>query len=480
MHRAGRWHRSLLLLVSIATCATRAVAVGAPQGDLGSRPAGQTPSSREPTQFHVVMHQGPCFGTCPSYRVDLRWTEGLEGRVVFEGKSHVRAWGQRSRVLEASEVSALAGMLTSAEFWALRDRYEDRQITCLSSTSLTVDVGSRRKVIEHYHGDPSGPPFLSVVENAISARIDRVRWLGEGGARDGWLARHQELDGSWNPETLSRLCDERPGYGCALVGKAEDTIGMTGLATIAVMLGPGFRTNKRTREDALRFLPPALSARAAPGAPALDPLSHAIATAALWLGSRSGTDETVRSAAESALTRLLALQAKDGCWPAKAGRDHSEPTAWALLAMKAAMNRTRAPIPRLATTNALAFIAANEQRSPDLANAFAVLGPRWFGSDGGIARNELSVCDAVSRRLESSIGSDTSIVFTALAARELGLPIRDRRRGNAAGSGLRRTDFYSCGAGSVDPPDGATDAGLRIRATALADILDSVDSFRVD
>ena len=402
----------------------------------------------------------------------------MEGRAVFEGRGYVRAWGQRSKKLEASEMQALTGMLTSAEFWSLRDHYEDRGITCQSSTSLTVEIGDRLKAIEHYHGDPTAPPLLSAVEHAISARIDRPRWLGEGGARDGWLARHQELDGSWNPATLPRLCDERSGYACAVGGEAHETIGMTGLAAIAVMLGPRWRTNKPTLADALRFLARSQADQAMVGSSGLEPLGHAIATAALWLGWRSERDEVLHSAAEAALTRLLALQTKDGGWPARAIRDQSEPTAWALFAMKVAMNRTRTAIPRLAITNALAFIAAND-RSPDLANAFAVLGPRWFDSDGGISRSGSSLRDDVSQRLDAAPGPDTSIVFTGLAARELGLPGRDHRR-RSADSGLRRTDFYACGAESVDPPAGATDAASRIRATALADILDSIASLRVD
>ena len=129
-------------------------------------------------QTVITLERGLCLGTCPAYTVSLFDT----GKVVFEGKLHVRFKGIQTAAIERAKVAALAAELERAGFFALQDKYTRRRMTDMVTVVTTVRIGRRFKRIEHYRGDSSAPKILSVLEGRIDAVAGSQRWIRGGAA----------------------------------------------------------------------------------------------------------------------------------------------------------------------------------------------------------------------------------------------------------------------------------------------------------
>ncbi len=162
------------------------------------------------------------------------------------------------------------------------------------------------------------------------------------GKRRGWMSRHQDADGSWDPVKFGLHC-EKPS-ACAGAGLPGDRVGATGLALLA-FLGYG-ETHKtplygdvvrktlawyREHQDESGAFEPAKGDRFL--------LNHARATFALSeLHGMTGSD-FVRPTARRALHFLLSRRLKEGGWPASAeGKETDlETSTWAAMAIRSAV-----------------------------------------------------------------------------------------------------------------------------------------------
>jgi hypothetical protein len=135
-------------------------------------------------QTVVTLERGPCYGPCPVYRLTLYDS----GKIVFEGKNHVRAKGTQTATISKEQVAELVAGFEKAGYFRFKDRYTAHHITDLPTTVTSVQVGRRVKRIEHYHGDSSAPKILSALENKIDAVVGSKRWIGSGeqSSRDIW------------------------------------------------------------------------------------------------------------------------------------------------------------------------------------------------------------------------------------------------------------------------------------------------------
>ncbi len=52
-------------------------------------------------------------------------------------------------------------------------------VLLLPSAIVTVDDGTRRKTIHHYHGDSSAPQALYTLEDAIDRGAGTAKWIGK-------------------------------------------------------------------------------------------------------------------------------------------------------------------------------------------------------------------------------------------------------------------------------------------------------------
>ena len=135
-------------------------------------------------QTVVTLERGPCYGTCPVYKLTLYDS----GKVVFEGKDHVRTRGTQTAAIGRERVAELVAEFEKLGYFSFKDRYTARHITDMPTAVTSVQAGRKVKRIEHYHGDSSAPKILTALENEIDAAAGSNRWIGGGAqsSRDVW------------------------------------------------------------------------------------------------------------------------------------------------------------------------------------------------------------------------------------------------------------------------------------------------------
>jgi hypothetical protein len=148
-----------------------------------ARPAPPVPSADAaqpaPDPVHLSLERGPCFGTCPVYKVSL---EG-SGAVLFEGRRFVADSGVSTSSVPAERIDSLVTTITAAGFFDFADRYAagepdcERYATDLPSAIIEVRAGGREKRVEHDHGCMGAPPALSTLEALIDSVAGVSQWL---------------------------------------------------------------------------------------------------------------------------------------------------------------------------------------------------------------------------------------------------------------------------------------------------------------
>ncbi len=71
----------------------------------------------DPQSVVISLERGPCFGSCPVYRVVMYG----DGTVRYDGKDHVRLRGSQTAVIASENVKELAGEIERIGFFNLRD-----------------------------------------------------------------------------------------------------------------------------------------------------------------------------------------------------------------------------------------------------------------------------------------------------------------------------------------------------------------------
>jgi hypothetical protein len=81
-----------------------------PHRDLPNTPLAKT---------HIALERTNCYGTCPTYRVDLIG----DGTTVYEGGIYVDVTGRHSYHVAPAEIAKLVASARSKHLWSLRSRY---------------------------------------------------------------------------------------------------------------------------------------------------------------------------------------------------------------------------------------------------------------------------------------------------------------------------------------------------------------------
>ena len=160
--------RALLVLAAgLAGCGTRAAQVPEPEA---ASPGGTV----------VTLERGPCFGTCPVYRVSL---EG-NGKVDFTGTRFVTRVGTDTTRVTPEEVGRLVDSLDAVGYFALADEYLlnspacGRYATDAPTATISVRSGGRSKTVRHDHGCAGAPEALGGMERLIDSVAGTARWTG--------------------------------------------------------------------------------------------------------------------------------------------------------------------------------------------------------------------------------------------------------------------------------------------------------------
>jgi Domain of unknown function (DUF6438) len=133
-----------------------------------------------PATGSVSLERGPCFGTCPVYKV----TVDRSGAVRFEGRRFVADTGVSTGTASLASVDSLFAELEGAGYFGFADSYRmgqpgcERYATDLPTVITEVRLGDRAKRVEHDRGCADAPAALSVLESRIDAVAGVGRWVG--------------------------------------------------------------------------------------------------------------------------------------------------------------------------------------------------------------------------------------------------------------------------------------------------------------
>jgi len=155
------------LLIGLAACGHRV-------------PDAPAPEAGSVSAAVVTLERGPCFGTCPVYRVSL----SSGGTVEFVGTRFVSRVGTDSAQVSAGVVDSLVRWLETAGFFGLADAYVPDAPTCgryhtdapVVTTSVTAP--GRSKTVRHDHGCGGAPEELTGLEHLIDSVAGTARWIG--------------------------------------------------------------------------------------------------------------------------------------------------------------------------------------------------------------------------------------------------------------------------------------------------------------
>jgi hypothetical protein len=121
------------------------------------------------------LERTACYGRCPIYTVTVL----RDGTVTWQGRRFVKVVGSATAKLPARTVAALAAAFRRADFFALADRYDHRDVTDNPSAITTFSDGTRTKKIDHYYGDESAPAALRELEARVDELAGTARWVGQ-------------------------------------------------------------------------------------------------------------------------------------------------------------------------------------------------------------------------------------------------------------------------------------------------------------
>jgi hypothetical protein len=137
-------------------------------------------TSVAPAMGSVSLERGPCFGTCPVYKV----TVDRSGEVRFEGRRFVADTGVFTGPASSASVDSLFAELEAAGYFGFADSYRmgqpgcERYATDLPTVITEVRLGDRTKRVEHDRGCADAPAALSVLEGRIDVVAGVGRWMG--------------------------------------------------------------------------------------------------------------------------------------------------------------------------------------------------------------------------------------------------------------------------------------------------------------
>jgi Domain of unknown function (DUF6438) len=177
-------HLSLTLVVCLATGSLGCSPSGGPEATL---PVSQPPDVQESEQasfvvkdlstFKVMLERTTCFGSCPSYFVEVTG----DGHVRYCGGAHVKEAGVRTKTIPAASVQALAESFSRAGFSELQDEYIGGVDGYGQILRLSHD-GQTKRVFEMLGEYAGVPKRVRELGQAIDDLAGTKEWIGDPAA----------------------------------------------------------------------------------------------------------------------------------------------------------------------------------------------------------------------------------------------------------------------------------------------------------
>jgi len=136
---------------------------------------------RVPRATVITLRRTACFGTCPVYKLTIF----ADGRVLYEGISHVKKKGKAKGRISPAKLEELIEEFQNIYYFNLKNAYIPGTDACRQSatdmpsavTSLTRNGNS--KTINHYHGCRGSQTLdlLTRLEDKIDEAVNVNQWI---------------------------------------------------------------------------------------------------------------------------------------------------------------------------------------------------------------------------------------------------------------------------------------------------------------
>lgn len=135
-------------------------------------PSRRFPQINDWNSLVIVLERGGCFGSCPSYRVEVHG----DGTVIYDGGGFVAVTGKHRGAIPKSSVTSLVDAFRTASYFSLRDSYRAGVTDSATyQTSISFDHSSKR--VTDYVGQMVGmPERVTQLEDTIDKLSDSARW----------------------------------------------------------------------------------------------------------------------------------------------------------------------------------------------------------------------------------------------------------------------------------------------------------------
>jgi hypothetical protein len=128
----------------------------------------------------IQLERTGCYGTCPAYSVTIHG----DGRVEYDGKSHVKEVGTREGRIELDKIRALASVFAKIKFWGIASDYSEAKCKgrfCTDMATAITELSARGVThrVKHYYGCGSAPKPLFDLESFVDKSANSERWTGD-------------------------------------------------------------------------------------------------------------------------------------------------------------------------------------------------------------------------------------------------------------------------------------------------------------
>src|ERR1700722_12611777 len=221
------------------------------------------PTIRDWNSLRMTIKRTACFGTCPSYRVEIHG----DGTVLYEGQAYVAVTASHRGSVFKETISALVDAFRNANYYSLEDDYV-WSATDLPTCETSIEIDGKLKTVKDYAGEQVGMPLsVSKLEAEIDRLVDTDRWTkGNENTVKSLTDEKWDFKSAQAPEMLARVAKSgQPKVVSELLAAGVPIDPDSKTATTALMqagargdvsmlqalLGAGARKNTKSLDEAL-------------------------------------------------------------------------------------------------------------------------------------------------------------------------------------------------------------------------------------
>ncbi|HRC33520.1 MAG TPA: DUF6438 domain-containing protein [Bacteroidia bacterium] len=117
----------------------------------------------------LSIDKSPCFGACPTYTMVI-YSNG--GKSTLSGKKFTKNLGKFEYVFSNDQIKDLKVKITEADFFNLKDSYDDERVMDLPMSTIDVFMGGvRKKVVGRYETPKEFRVFETYLDSLASLPV---------------------------------------------------------------------------------------------------------------------------------------------------------------------------------------------------------------------------------------------------------------------------------------------------------------------